>query len=538
MRIECNILDVVAEQSFYGCIEVQEGKIHSITKIGEVQPTAKWITPGLVDAHVHIESSLLPPGEFAKMAVVHGTIATISDPHEIANVLGVAGVDYMISEAQKVPFHFCFGAPSCVPATTFETAGAAVSVQEVEELLDRPEILYLAEMMNFPGVLQKDPEVMAKILAAKNRNKPVDGHAPGLMDELARQYIMAGISTDHECFTLEEAEGKLNMGMKVLIREGSAAKNFDALIPLAKSWGHSMMFCSDDKHPDSLIIGHINQLVSRAILAGVDPMVAYQMASKNPVEHYKIPIGLVQVGDSADFLVLDDLATCHVHETYLHGECVARQGKSFLNPTLAKPVNRFVKRTVQVSDISVSILPTDTEIQVIKVLDGQLITHKTFYPVHALTENRDILKLVVVNRYQEAPPAVAWVEGFQLQQGALASSVAHDSHNIVAVGKTDEDIVQVINAVMEAEGGLALVSKAQVSILPLPIAGLMSDQEGYHVAHLYSELDRLSKEELGSTLYSPFMSLSFLALLVIPSLKLSDLGLFDGDQFRFVRPSR
>jgi len=539
MTIEGNILDVVQERQFFGAIHWNDGVIQQIDVLGEIRTDSPWITPGFVDAHVHVESSLLPPGEFARMAVVHGTIGSVSDPHEIANVLGVAGVEFMLDEAAKVPFKFCFGAPSCVPATRYETAGAEISVADVEALLDRPEIGYLAEMMNFPGVLHQDPDVLAKIDAAQKKGKPVDGHAPGLRGDAAKQYVAAGMSTDHECFTAEEAEEKLNLGMKILIREGSAAKNFTALIPLAVTRGQEMMFCSDDKHPDSLLEGHINQLVARAIQFGVDPMIAFQMASRNPVRHYALSVGLLQPGDAADFVIVDQLETCQVESTYIGGVCVAHQGKSLLSPALAQPVNRFVSRVVSLSDIQYEVKAEDTECQVIRILDGQLITENVGYPLEVIQDtSRDILKLVVVNRYHDAPPAVAFVEGFGLLQGGLASSVAHDSHNIVAVGKTDEDLVNVIQAVMQEEGGLALSCEDVRAVLPLPIAGLMSDQDGYSVAAKYSELDDLAKNKLGSTLVSPFMSLSFLALLVIPSLKLSDLGLFDGDSFTFTRPTR
>ncbi|WP_367913290.1 adenine deaminase [Leadbetterella sp. DM7] len=531
-----NIVNIFDDSVFFGTLTVHEGRIFDIKKTGEEDPGHSYFLPGFVDAHVHIESSLLPPSQFGRMAVVHGTVATVSDPHEIANVVGTRGVSYMIENGESVPFKFFFGAPSCVPATGFETAGAEVTAQDIDRLLADERVLYLAEMMNFPGVIHQDAGVMEKLAIARRHKKPVDGHAPGLRREQASAYFSAGISTDHECFTLEEAEEKLKLGVKILIREGSAARNFDALIPLAVRHSEQMMFCSDDKHPDELLLGHINLLVKRAVAAGVNRFAAFRMASVNPVRHYNLPVGLLREGELADFIEVDNLDDLHILATYINGEKVAENGKTLIGSKEPELINRFSASPVSEKDLAVQVKPGDTQMRVIRVLDGQLITEKHIAPLSDIGKE-DILKMVVYNRYHPAPPAVAYIRGFGLKQGALASSVAHDSHNIVATGTDDKAIAEAINLVVKEKGGLSAVSKDKKMVLPLPIAGLMSAKDGYQVAEEYTRIDRFAREVLECRLRSPFMSLSFMALLVIPSLKLSDKGLFDGDTFEFTAVS-
>lgn len=529
MQIKANLIDIVNRNIYPAQIVVEEGRIKSITTIDEKLDS--YILPGFIDAHVHIESSLLVPSEFARMAVLHGTVGTISDPHEIANVLGMEGVEYMINNAKQVPFHFNFGAPSCVPATVFETAGASVSVAEVEQLLASPDILYLSEMMNFPGVLHEDPEVMAKIAAAKKYNKPVDGHAPGLGGDLAKKYIAAGISTDHECFTYEEALFKIQQGMKVLIREGSAAKNFEALIPLMDEHYQMLMFCSDDKHADALEIGHINQLVARALQKGNDLFKVLQVACLNPIEHYKMAVGKLKVGDWADFIITHDLQNFIIEQTYIKGELVADKGQSKIKRIQVDCVNHFDCAPKTIADFA---YPIKEQEHVIECLDGQLITNKLLLDKKEILPKNDILKMVVINRYKAAPVAISFVKNFGFKDGAIASSVAHDSHNIIAVGVDDESICKAVNLLILNTGGLSAVNKQTQKVLPLPVAGLMSDKDAWQVSMDYTELDTFAKQVLGSGLHAPFMSLSFMALLVIPHLKLSDKGLFDGDSFQFV----
>ena len=522
-------IDIFKQVVYPAHIVVQEGRIIEIIAC-EKAPEV-FILPGFIDAHIHIESSLLPPAEFARMALIHGTIAAVSDPHEIANVLGMQGVEFMIENGEQVPFHFYFGAPSCVPATSFETAGAALNVEEVSALLANPAVYYLSEMMNFPAVLQGDQEVMQKIAAALAANKPIDGHAPALSGENLRTYVNAGISTDHECFSLEEAEEKLQLGMHVLIREGSAAKNFDALIPLLNKYYSQMMFCSDDKHPDSLLLSHINELVARAIALKCDLFKVLQVACLNPARHYQTNHGLLRVGDWADFIVVNNLTDWKVLQTYIKGKLVAENGLSKLPKVNSKVINQFLAESINLTDIAYAI---SEEEPVIVCLNGQLITERLLVKKEACTPQNDCLKLVVVNRYKQAKPAVAIVKNFGLTQGAIASSVAHDSHNIIAVGYDDASLLKAINLVIKEKGALVACTAQDQMVLPLPIAGLMSDADAWQVADSYSQIDAFSKDVLGSNLAAPFMSLSFMALLVIPHIKLSDLGLFDGDSFSFI----
>ncbi len=535
MQIQGQIVDIQNSRIYAGEITVENGKITSIIeKKHEVQ---QYIMPGFIDAHIHIESSMLVPSEFAKIAVLHGTVATISDPHEIANVLGTAGVYYMIENSKKVPLKFHFGAPSCVPATTFETAGATIDSEGIKELMASPDIYYLAEMMNYPGVLFDDAEVLKKIEWAKHFNKPVDGHAPGLRGETVRKYISAGISTDHECFTFEEAQEKLSLGMKVLIREGSAAKNFEALIDLLPKNHENMMFCSDDKHPDDLIVGHINLLCARAVAKGIDVFKILQAACVNPVHHYKMKVGLLQKNDPADFIVVEDLVDFKVKQTYINGELVAENNESFVKHIPLETPNNFNISPKKIIDFAVS--GSGSKIRVIEALEGQLITNEIHHKslivdgkIISDTEN-DILKMAVVNRYQDTAPAIAFIKNFGLKKGAIASSVAHDCHNIVVVGTSDEEICNAVNLIIENTGGVCAVNGSENKMLPLPVAGIMSDKNGWEAGKLYQEIDAMAKE-LGSNLKAPFMTLSFMALLVIPDLKLSDKGLFSGNSFSFV----
>ncbi len=531
-----NIVDIHSANIFWGTIKVDGYKISSIIKEGELKEGENYILPGFIDSHVHIESSMLVPSEFAKLAVVHGTVGTISDPHEIANVCGIEGVKYMIENGKTVPFKCTFGAPSCVPATIFETAGAELNASDVDQLLQLPEIKYLSEVMNFPGVLNGDEELMQKIASAKKYNKVIDGHAPGLMGDDAKKYIDAGISTDHECFTAEEAIDKLKFGMKILIREGSAAKNFDALIGLMHDHSDMMMFCSDDKHPDSLALGHINTLCARAVKCGIDIFKILKAACINPVEHYKMDVGLLKENDAADFIVTKDLIEFEVLQTFINGTLVAENGKSLIHTTPASIINQFDCTEKLVSDFEI-ISKGEENIHAIEALDGQLITNKLLVAPKVINEKivadveNDILKIVVVNRYKNAPIAKSFIKNIGIKKGALASSVAHDSHNIVAVGVDDESICKAVNAVIQAGGGVSAVDETQLKLLKLPVAGLMSNDDGYKVADAYTEIDQFSKNVLGSHLSAPFMTLSFMALLVIPHLKISDLGLFDGNRF-------
>lgn len=532
--ISGQIVDLLADRIFPGTLCVENGVIKEIRE----EPIApmQYVLPGFVDAHVHIESSMLVPSEFARLATCHGTVATVSDPHEIANVLGMEGVRFMIDNGKRVPFKFFFGAPSCVPATTFETSGHTLDTKDIPRLMEMDDIYYLAEMMNYPGVLAQDAEILRKIAAAKQTGKPIDGHAPNLSGEDLKRYVAAGISTDHECFTEAEAMEKISLGMKIHIREGSAAKNFEALIPLMKSHPGVLMFCSDDKHPDDLVRGHVNQLVKRAVAKGYDTLDVLKAASLNAIRHYGLPVGLLQQGDDADFIVTDNLTDFNVLQTYIKGVLVAENGKPCMERITTETPNFFNAFNLQMADLAVS--DKGKSVKVIECIDGQLITRCSIEKPSVRNgwmvsdPERDLLKMIVLNRYQPGKPAIAFIRNFGLKRGAIASSVAHDSHNIVAVGACDEDIVRAVNLLIAHKGGVVAYDAERSALLPLPVAGLMSNEDGYRVAQGYETADRLA-HDFGTTLTAPFMTLAFMALLVIPELKLSDKGLFDVTRFAF-----
>ena len=533
--ISGQLIDIHHKEIYAAEVHFDQQKIHHIKKV--TNAPAHFILPGFIDAHVHVESSMLVPSECARLAVVQGTVGTISDPHEIGNVMGVEGVEYMIQNGKQVNFKFYFGAPSCVPATPFETAGAEIDVDGVEYLLKKPEVVYLAEMMNWPGVLNQDETVFAKIARAKALGKPVDGHAPGLKGEDAKNYIAAGISTDHECFTEEEASDKLKHGMKIIIREGSAAKNFDALITLMHDHHESMMFCSDDKHPDNLVEGHINLLVRRAVENGIDLFKALQAACLNPVEHYGMDVGLLRENDPSDFIVIDNVASFNVLQTWINGQLMAEHGNTKIEPVENKVINNFNTEHKKSSDFD--LLITGSKVNVMEALDGQLITNLLQYDSdlinnkHQTNIEQDLLKISVVNRYKNAPVFTGYIKNIGIREGALASSVGHDSHNIIVVGVDSDSMCQATNMIIAESGGVSAVSSEGKMVVGLPVAGIMSPNDGYSVAKSYGEIDRFAKR-MGTPLNSPFMTLSFMALLVIPRAKMSDLGFFDGEKFQFL----
>ncbi|NRD21230.1 adenine deaminase [Winogradskyella eckloniae] len=534
MKLKGNIVDIENRNIFKGEITIKDGKIAAIIK--KDCEENHFILPGFVDAHIHIESSMLVPSEFAKIAVNHGTVATVSDPHEIANVLGVKGVEFMIENGKQTPFKFNFGAPSCVPATSFESAGAIIDSDDIKALMENSDIKYLAEMMNYPGVIYDDAEVLKKLEWAKQYNKPIDGHAPGLRGDDLAKYISAGISTDHECFSFDEGLEKLQKGMKVIIREGSAAKNFEALIGLLDNHYQNMMFCSDDKHPDDLLLGHINQICARAVAIGNDVFKVLQAACVNPVKHYNLDVGLLNVGDDADCIIVEDLKDFKTLQTYINGELVSDNGVSKVEHVAFENLNNFNTSKKEVSDFKLE--SKAKEIRVIECLDGELITNEIIAESTIKDGNlvsnidTDILKMTVVNRYNNDKPAIAFIKNYGLKEGAIASSVGHDSHNVIAIGVSDEAICKAVNLLIENEGGICAISDTDEKVIPLPVAGIMSDQNAEVIGKHYSELDKMAKQ-LGSKLHAPYMSLSFMALLVIPALKLSDKGLFDGGKFEF-----
>jgi len=534
LSVDGNVVDVINRRIFAGRVIVHDSRIIEIEKLNKT--VRGYILPGLIDAHVHIESSMLPPSEFARLASVHGTVGTVSDPHEIANVLGVKGVNLMIENGRLVPFKFYFGAPSCVPATNFETSGSMLDSSDIEELLSRNDIHYLSEMMNFPGVIFNDNEVMKKLAIASKYSKPVDGHAPALTRKELESYVNSGISTDHECFSLDEAIEKISLGMKILIREGSAAKNYSALNSLINSHPEMVMFCSDDKHPNDLVYGHINLLIKRAIQDGYDLFDILRAATYNPVTHYSLDVGLLGIGDDADFIIIDNFEDFNILKTYIKGSLIAKNGKTLLNHIVIPSINVFEADFINVNDIKIK--PSGSKVRVIEAYDSELITGEYYHHIDNTLENlesdieNDILKLVVINRYQKSKPAIGFIKNFGLKNGAIASSVAHDSHNIIAVGSNDKFLVEAINAVISSKGGMSAAGKLTLECLPLPLAGIMSNLDGYSVAEQYKKLNQTAKS-FGCNLSAPFMTLSFMSLLVIPTLKLSDKGLFDGRSFQF-----
>ena len=535
MMIKANFVDIKNRTIFPASVKVEHGKISSVTQIDEKLSTC--ILPGFIDAHIHIESSMLVPSEFARLAVMHGTVATVSDPHEIANILGIPGVEFMLENAQKVNFKFNFGVSPCVPATPFETNGATLDVNKVEVLLKNQKLNHLAEVMAFPSVINGDKEILAKIAVAKALDLPIDGHAPGLSGSDLKKYIDAGITTDHEASTYEEAKEKLDLGMKILIREGSAAKNFDALSPLIDEYYEDLMFCSDDRHPNDLLKEHINALVVRSIVQGHDLFKVLQIACINPIEHYNLDVGQLRVGDSADFIEVKDLEDFEILRTLINGKVVNENHQSKIKPVKIEPVNNFHALETVASDFSFE--SSCDEIEVIQVIDHELFTKEKKYHIHkygtfCVDLSQDILKIAVINRYENRKPAVAFVSGFGLKKGAIASCVAHDSHNIIAVGCSDEALSKAVNLIVSSKGGISAVNKEELMHLPLEVAGIMSADDAFLVASQYDDLDQYVKNTLGSVLSAPFMTLSFMALLVIPELKLSDKGLFDGRAFHFI----
>jgi adenine deaminase len=534
MKISGNIVDVLRKKIYPGTLETHNSRIAEISE-GKCLCN-RFIIPGFIDAHIHLESSMLVPSEFARIAVTHGTVATVSDPHEIANVLGTDGVWVMVKNGQQVPFKFFFGAPSCVPASPFETSGASIGPDGVAALLAHDEIRFLGEVMNVPGVLSEDPDIMKKIMNARRSGKPVDGHAPGLMGEALMKYIGAGISTDHETLGYDEGREKLSFGMKLLIREGSAARNLDTLLPLIDEFPGRCMLCSDDKHPQDLEKGHVNETVRSAVQKGMDVMTVLRCACVNPVQHYGLPVGLLRRGDPADFIVVDNLEDFTILETFVDGALVAKNGRSLLPSISVELANNFSAQPKSTSHFAVK--EKGHGMRVIEAIDGEIITgFATFSPktdkgVVISDTSRDILKIAVVNRYKDAPPAIGFVKNFGLKRGAIASSIAHDSHNIIGVGADDESLCRALNLIIHSRGGVALIDGNDEEILPLPVAGIMSHDDGWSVARRYAELDQRAKN-LGSSLHSPFMTLSFMALPVIPRLKLTDKGLFDAERFAF-----
>jgi len=509
---------------------------------------SKFILPAYIDGHVHIESSLVTPSQFALAAIPRGTCCVVADPHEIANVCGVEGIKYMIEDSARTPLKIYFMIPSCVPATNLETSGAKIGLKEIEELKGLKQILGLGEVMNFPGVIKGEEEVMAKIRACEGM--VIDGHAPGLRGEELCAYIAAGVMSDHESVTAEEAMEKISLGMWVMIREGSTAKNLSELAAIvSKGCPERVMLVTDDQHADDLLAeGHLDHVLRRAVEEGIDPVDAVRMVTVKPAEYFGLRrLGGVSPGKCADMVIVDDLKEFKAEMVFIDGRIVAKEGK-YLGSVGRSIVKKEVEKTVHIGEL----LPADlkvihrgpegkVETRVIEVVPDQIITNEMLceLPVEngeVLPDlEKDIVKICVVERHRETGRiGKGFVKGFGLKEGALASTVAHDSHNIIAMGVSDDEICRAVNRLREINGGLVAVNGNEVkSELPLPIAGLMSDRGVEFVAERMDELNK-SASDLGCHLRSPFMALSFLALPVIPKLKITDLGLVDVEQMKVV----
>ncbi len=544
MEYRGHIVDVVRREIYTGVVVVDGDTIADVRRceLPEREKAYPYFLPGFIDSHVHIESSMMEPHEFARVAVGHGTIGAMADPHEICNVMGIEGLDYMVNSGRRATMNILFGAPSCVPAIggDVETSGAVLDADDIERLMARDDIGFLGEMMNFTGVINGDEQVMRKIAAAKRYGKPIDGHAPGLMGEDCEKYAKAGITTDHECVSIEEALGCIKAGIKVLIREGSAAKGYEKLKALIGSHPGDVMFCTDDCQPSDLVVGHINLIVRRAIKDGFDLFDILQAACVNPQRHYNVNWGLLQKGDPATFIEVNNIGPhFRVQHTYVEGTEVYSYNSSFgaIHAQIVKNEestfpNQFVAAPITVDDIRLDIAGGDT-LHIINATDGDLFTR---HEVRTVTGNplvdmkyrwHEVQKIVVYNRYTPgAKPVVGLIRGFGLGEGAIASTVAHDCHNIVAVGSNDNFLVQAINRVVEMQGGEVAVTKDEMLDLALPIGGLMSPLSGHEVAFRCHYIKALVKQ-MGCKMKAPFITMAFACLTVIPELKITDRHLWD-----------
>ena len=539
MELKVNFVDCYNKQIYPALINFNK-KINYIKKINT--KCRNYIIPGLIESHIHIESSMLTPSRFAYIAVRHGTTAVVTDPHEIANVLGIDGIKFMRDDAKKTPLKIFFTAPSCVPSTKFETSGATIDSEKIKLLLQQKDVVALGEMMNFYGVIHKDPEVTKKIKYGHKFKKPIDGHCPGLTGEKLKKYIQAGITTEHECTTLTEAKEKLSNGMKIMIKQGSYAKNLENIYPLAHKNADKCFLVSDDLHADDLLKGHMNVKLKKIINLGIDPIDAIKMATINPAKHYNLNVGLLSQGDPADFVIINNFKDFKVLETYINGKLVAKNSKPLFELPQVKIINSFDINKKNINDFKININKKNgtIKVNVIGILKNQIITKKLTEKLRIknyeiLPEpNKDILRIAVAERYGHNNLALGFIKGFKLKEGAVASSIAHDSHNIIAIGIDKKDIAKSINTIIEMKGGLTIVKNDKVLIkLPLPIAGLMSDRPA---KELVKKLNKFHKnlKKLGCILNSPIMILSFMALPVVPEIKLTDKGLFDVEKFDFI----
>lgn len=530
MVISGNLIDAFHKEIYPCSIVIENKKIVSIKRNQNHYDC--FILPGFVDAHIHIESSMLLPDRFGQMVLPKGTIAVLNDPHEIANVLGISGIEMMMEAAQKSPVKFFFGIPSSVPATPLDSAGSVLTTADIETLAKTGKFKALSEVMNVPGVLNQNSEVISKIEIAKKYHLRVDGHAPGLKGEKLTQYIAAGIETDHESISREEAEEKIEKGMKILIREGSAAKNWEALKSLIPEYPDQLMFCTDDAHPDEIISeGHIDKFFKKGIKEGFDIFDLVKIASINPVEFYRLDVGLLREGDRADFIVIDNPVDFNLFATYIDGKKIEYDHSVSDTPPV---LNGFDHLPIQSEELKIEL---KEEIPVIQIIPDEIITKRMNYTIKQSPFesdlHQDILKIVYINRYSNGKPQIGFIQGFNLKEGAMATTIAHDSHNIIAVGCSDEALKETINHLIELKGGLVVKNNNGIISLPLPYGGIISGKQGEEVAEEYLHLNETLRQ-MGCKLHAPFMTLSFMALIVVPALKIGERGLFDVEKFEFI----
>lgn len=543
----CSIINVLTSEVIEGDIAIYNGKIAGIgnyTGGEEIDLEGKFVSPGFIDGHVHIESSMTSPSQFAKAIVPRGTTTIIADPHEIANVKGIDGIKYILEDSKELPLDVYIMLPSCVPATPFENSGADLKAEDLKELIDHKRVLGLGEMMNYPGVMNGDEEVLDKILIAEN--KKIDGHGPLIEGKELNAYIAAGISTEHECSTVEEMKNRLRLGMYILIREGSAAKNLKELIKGVNKENLSRcLFCTDDKHPEDILKdGHINYNIKLAIEEGIEPIDAIKMATINGAECYGLKNrGAIAPGYIADLVILDNLENFNILKVFKNGEIV---GENYEPLFKASPVSTLeVKNSVNIKKVTLTDLDIELKsdkANIIKLLSHSLFTEKVEREVKVkdgkfVFGKEDILKVAVIERHNGTGNiGLGLVENFGLIGGAIASTIAHDSHNLIVIGDNDEDIRKAVEEIERIGGGITIVSKGEVlKSLPLEIAGLMSESSLEKVNEDLKEMLHIAYRKLHvNRKIEPFMTLSFIALPVIPEIKITDLGLFDVNKFDFI----
>jgi len=547
----CRIVNVFSNEIIEGNLAIDSGKIIGIGDyqgLNEIDLEGKYLSPGLIDSHVHMESSMILPSQFARAVVPKGTTSVITDPHEIANVCGLEGIKFMMDSTKDLPLNVYYMLPSCVPATPFENSGARLEAKELEKLMSNPMVLGLGEMMNYPGVIGGDSKIIEKLKLAQDYNKIIDGHSPDIKNERLNAYIIGGVKTDHECSTIDEMNDRLRRGMYISIREGSAAKNLEILIKgITLENERRCLFCTDDRHPEDIMkSGHIDNNIRMAIKNKIDPITAIKMATINVCECYGIKnLGAIAPGYDADLIIIDDLEKFNVLEVIKDGKFVAKDGKELFQvekEDITKVSNTINFKKIYEKDLKIKL--TNNYVNVMKLLPHSLLTEKVIRKVERdregyfkFNDEKDILKLIVVERHNATGNiGFSLVENFNLKEGAIASTVSNDSHNILVIGDNDHDIYLAIEEIEKIQGGVVIVSKGKIlEKLELPIGGLISDKPIEEVKDILEKMHKIAHDRLGVNKdLDPFMTLAFLALPVIPEIKVTDKGLFDVVNFKFI----